>query len=164
MRGTQASWQLTCEDSAEPSGPSFAPNPSANGQYTVETLARPIQIEERLARLTRIPELSGPEVFEGREQPRTSSGFDAQLDWYVVRVQPSPAHFPPAGTSAAHRMATSWRALATRQPGGCPAELGLQALDGVDLPVGCPTRMTEGRFDSFNNLSSSGLRYGVSGL
>ena len=137
-RNSERVGSLRARDSAEPSGRLHA-NPSANGQYTVGAFGTPIQIEERSVSLTFDTNsgLSGPEVFEGRGSlPNVIGIHDAQLDWYV-RVQPSPAHCPPAGTST-HLLATSWRALASAAAGEAALPNWVyKPLDGVDLPVGC---------------------------
>lgn len=109
-----------------------------------------------------ITELSGPEVFYARGNlPDEIGVHTAELDWYVRENPPSP-HCPPVGRST-HRLATSWRALAT-------APAGEDALPTwVYKPLMEWTcRWAAGRNNEkaicdaiFNGLPSSGLRYGV---
>ena len=119
----------------------FRANPSANGQYTVGAFGTPIQIEERSVSLTFDTNsgLSGPEVFEGRGSLPNVIGI--QLLRRPARLVCSRAAFAGPFSPGGYVNAPHGDELAcTRERGsrgGCPAELGLQALDGVDLPVGC---------------------------
>ena len=142
----------------------FRGNSGANGQYTVGADGTPIQIEERSVSLTFDPTtgLSGSELFEAKGSlPNVIGIHNAKLDWYA-RERSSLAYCPSAGTST-HRLATSWSALAS-------AEAGEAALPNwVYKPLMEWTcQWAAGQDDEraicdaiFNNLPSSGLRYGV---
>jgi hypothetical protein len=141
----------------------FRGKPTANGEYTIGADGTPFQVEERNVSLTFDPftELSKPESFEARGNlPDVIGIHPAKFDWYV-REMPSPAHCPTAGTTT-HRLATSWRALAT-------APVGEGALPNwVYKPLMEWTcQWAAGQDDEkaicdaiINNLPSSGLRYG----
>lgn len=142
----------------------FRGKPAANGTYTIGADGTPFQIDERNVTLTFNPvtELSGPEVFEARGDLPNMIGLHAiKLDWYV-RENPPPAHCPPAGTST-HRLATSWRALATAPAGeaALPNWVYRQLMEWT-------CQWAAGQNDEraicdaiFHALPASGLQYGV---
>jgi hypothetical protein len=90
----------------------FRATAAADGRYTVGADGTPFQVEERQITLAfnAGTGLSAPEFFQATNDLPDQIGLHpTTLNWYV-RVQPAPAHCPPAGTST-HTIATSWRAL-----------------------------------------------------
>jgi len=85
----------------------------------------------------------------------------AKLDWYV-REHPPPAHCPPAGTST-HRLATSWRALATAPAGEAALPNWVyKSLMEWTCQWAAGQNNERAICDAiFNGLPSSGLQYGV---
>jgi len=136
---------------------------TANGHYVVGATGTLFQIEERAVSLAfdAITGLSSPEAFRADTGVPDQIGLhDAELDWYV-RDASAPAQCPTAGTST-HRIATSWRPLATAPP----PEMALE--DWVYYPLMEWTcQWAAGLNDEksicdaiISNVAGSGLRYG----
>jgi hypothetical protein len=99
----------------------FKGTPAANGNYTVGADGTPLQVAEKVISLAFDPStgLSNPEVFTARNDlPDVIGVHDAQLHWYL-RERPAPASCPAAGISM-HRIATSWRPVASSPVGENP--------------------------------------------
>ena len=96
----------------------FRGTPAADGTYTVEADGTPFQVQARSVTLSFDPGtgLSNATIFRSSvDLPDRIEVHPAKLDWYV-RVQPTPTYRAPVGTST-HRIATSWRTLATAPAG-----------------------------------------------
>ncbi len=137
---------------------------AANGNYVVGATGPLFGIAERTVSLVfdATTGLSNPEDFLADvDLPGQIGIHDAVLDWYI-RVAPAPAHCPAAGTST-HRIATSWRSLATAPP----HEMAL--ADWVYYPLMEWTcQWAVGLNDEkticdaiIANVAGSGLQYGV---
>ncbi len=142
----------------------FQGTTAANGNYVVGATGTLFQLEERTVSLVFdvVTGLSNPEDFHADvDLPGQIGIHDGVLDWYI-RGTPAPANRQAAGTST-HRIATSWRSLAT-----APAtEMAL--ADWVYYPLMEWTcQWAVGLNDEkaicdaiIANLAGSGLRYGV---
>jgi hypothetical protein len=96
----------------------FRGKPAADGTYTVGADGTPFQVQEQQSTLAfdAGTGLSNAVIFRARvDLPDQIGVHSAKLDWYV-RVQSTPAHCLPAGTSM-HRIATNWRLLAVPPAG-----------------------------------------------
>ncbi len=142
----------------------FHGTPSADGTYTVGADGTLFQVQERQVTLAfdAGTELSNAVIFRASVGlPDQIGVHPAKLDWYV-RVQPALAHCPPAGTST-HRLATSWRPLATPPTGedGLPNWVYRPLMEWTcQWAAGQNNEMAI--CDAIiRNLSASGLRYGI---
>jgi hypothetical protein len=142
----------------------FRSTPSANGTYSVGADGTLFDALERQVTLTFDPKtgLSNAVIFRaGTDLPDQIGVHSAKLDWHV-RVQPTQAYCPSAGTST-HRLATSWRALATPPAGeaGLPNWVYSPLMEWT-CQWAAGQNDEKGICDAIiANVGSSGLRYGV---